>query len=129
MSRRPPSKPKARRKRTPTQKAKDKADILFSRIIRSKGACERCGESNVQLQCAHWISRRYAWTRTYEDNAFCLCAKDHHYFTDHPTEFGKWAIGMRSEDTYQAVLERSQRRDKFDWPAELERLQQQEADR
>jgi hypothetical protein len=128
MSRRPP---KARR--TPTQKAKDKADILFSKLIRSKGYCEKCGRSEfVQLQCAHWISRRYAWTRTLEANAFCLCAADHRWFTDHPTEFGRWAVGMRGEPVYREVLERSQRRDKFDWVAELERLQgrvrQQEAD-
>lgn len=111
-------------KKPSTKTAKAKADILFSKSIRSYGWCENCGESEyAQLQCAHWISRRYSWTRTYEDNAYCLCASCHSWFTAHPTEFGRWAIAMRGEAVYQEVLARSQRRDKFDWFAELERLQ------
>lgn len=104
--------------------AKDKADRLFSEMVRAVGSCERCGrrEPEVQLQCAHWISRRYNWTRTDFDNAFCLCAADHRFFTDHPTEFGRWAIEQRGEATYQRLLEQSQRRNKFDWIAELDRL-------
>lgn len=104
--------------------AKDKADKLFSRQIRSIGHCEHCGSTEGQLQCAHWISRRYNWTRTDHRNAFCLDAACHRFMTDHPTEFGRWAVSVRGEDTYQALLELSQRRDKFDWIAELDRLKQ-----
>jgi len=107
-----------------TQTAKNKSDRLFSKHVRSLGWCQNCGESDyTKLQCAHWISRRYSWTRTYSDNAFCLCAKCHRLFTDHPTEFSRWAINQRGEATYQTILERSQTRTKFDWHAELERLE------
>lgn len=104
------------------QTAKNKADRLFSLHVRSTGRCENCGQRE-NLQCAHWISRRYAWTRTYEQNAFCLCARCHRWFTDHPTEFGRWAVDRRGETVYREVLERSQRRTKFDWTAEAIRLQ------
>jgi hypothetical protein len=111
------------RRRAP-KAAKANADRLFSKIVRSHGECEHCGATpdQVQLQCAHWISRRYAWTRTHGSNAFCLCAKCHRWFTDHPTEFSRWAIRQRGEDVYQQILIRSQRRDKFDWFAEEARL-------
>jgi len=107
-------------------KARNKADRLFSKQIRSYGECEATGhqfDCSTKLECAHWISRRYAWTRTYELNAFCLCSAHHRWFTAHPTEFGKWAVGQRSEETYQRVLRRSQRREKFDWESELARLE------
>lgn len=104
--------------------AKNRCDRLFSLIVRQLDHCEHCGEDGhiVQLQCAHWISRRYSWTRTDFDNAFCLCAACHRWFTDHPTEWGRWATGQRGEDTYQRLLSQSQRRNRFDWVAELERL-------
>lgn len=107
--------------------AKAVADRYFSKIVRAKGICQKClrRPPAVQLQCAHWISRRYAWTRTYRDNAFCLCATCHRWFTDHPTEFAKWALDQRGEERYQEVLRRSQRRDKFDWISEAERLEKE----
>jgi len=105
--------------------AKKKADRLFSRLVREHGRCEHCGSlgTSVQLQCAHWISRRYSHTRTDLANAFCLCAACHRWFTDHPTEFGRWAIGRRGEDTYQRLLRQSQDRSKFDWTVEVARLE------
>lgn len=102
----------------PSQKtAKNACDRLFSQYIRSLGYCELCGDTGeaAQLQCAHWISRRYSNTRCDPDNAFCLCARDHRWFTDHPTEFGRWAINMRGEDVYQRLLEASREPAKVDW--------------
>lgn len=104
-------------------KERNKADRLFSLWVRSIGYCENCLRSNdVQLQCAHWISRRYSHTRTMEANAFCLCSGCHRWFTDHPTEFGRWAVDKRGEDTYQRVLKASRTRSKFNWKDEIERL-------
>ena len=110
-------------KRTP-KSAKAHADRLCAAHIKSIGYCEHCGATpnQAQMHWAHWISRRYAWTRTHEANSFCLCAKCHRWFTDHPTEFSRWAIGQRGEDVYQGLLRLSQRREKFDWFAEVERL-------
>lgn len=101
--------------------AKNAADRLFSQRVRTKGRCERCGTTDT-LQCAHWISRRYAWTRTHPWNAFCLCARCHRWFTDHPTEFSDWALDKRGRAAYRVLLERSQRRDKFPWLLEERRL-------
>lgn len=93
-----------------------KADRLFSLLIRSLGHCEKCGRNpaEVQLQCAHWIGRRFRNTRWDPDNAFCLCAGCHMWFTDHPTEFGRWAIGMRGEETYLRLREAAEKTSKVD---------------
>jgi hypothetical protein len=106
--------------------AKNACDRLFSQIVRSLGFCENCGKSHneVQLQCAHWISRRYSNTRCDPENAFCLCARCHRWFTDHPTEFGRWATNMRGEATYQRLLEASREPAKVDWSQQREVLQQ-----
>ena len=66
-----------------------KADQLFSKIIRSRGECEKCGSTDY-LQCAHIVSRRYSATRCDTANALCLCAKCHRYFTDNPVEWAQW---------------------------------------
>ena len=105
---------------------RNKADRLFSIQIRSYGECEAAGhlfDCSPKLECAHWVSRRYSWTRTYEPNAFCLCSAHHRWFTANPTEFGRWAIDQRGEEVYQKVLRRSQERAKFSWEDELARLE------
>lgn len=96
--------------------ATKKADTLFSQLIRSLGHCENCGRTyaEVQLQCAHWIGRRFRNTRWDPDNAFCLCARCHFYFGDHPTEFGRWAIARRGEDTYARLREAAEQTSKVD---------------
>ncbi len=109
--------------KTKTKTAKSKADDLFSQLIRSLGYCERCGKTNVRLETSHWISRRYAWTRTYEANAFCFCHNCHQWWHDYPTDSGKWAVEKRGQDVWEHIRERSSRRDKFDWHSELKRLQ------
>ena len=104
---------------------RNKADALFSKQIRELGYCERCGKKagEVQLQCAHWISRLYGHTRVVADNAFCLCAGCHMWFGLNPTEFGRWAIDKRGETTYLELRERSQLTGKVDWASELARLE------
>ena len=106
------------------KQSKAKADRIFATYIRSYGRCQVAGCTRTSLQCAHWISRRYSWTRTDERNAFCLCAHHHRWFTDHPTEFGRWAISQRGEPVYRELMAQSLRREKFDWDAEVERLKQ-----
>ena len=108
-------------KKSVQQAAKNKADIVFSKIVRNVGHCENCGTSYV-LQCAHWLSRRYSNTRTDFDNAFCLCASCHRYFTADPTAWTDWCLGQRGRDTYDRLREAANRHSEVDWPAELERL-------
>ena len=92
--------------------AKAKADRLFSLIIRARGHCESCG-STSNLQCAHIVSRRYSHTRCDQRNAFCLCAKCHMHFTDHPVEFAEFVLA--NTDQYPAMFLLSQQTGKVDW--------------
>lgn len=102
---------------------KGKCDILFSKLIRSVGRCERCGAIE-NLQCSHIMSRSYSFTRTMLDNAQCLCAKCHYFFTNNPIEFSKWifaTIGEAKYDFIRAIAIHGIGQ-KFDWERELERL-------
>jgi len=64
-----------------------RCDVLFSRIVRSRGQCERCGLTDTPFQCAHIIRRRYAATRCLEDNAWCLCVPCHQLVDGNAGEF------------------------------------------
>ncbi len=89
-----------------TKGAKKRADVAFSKIVRSRGFCEKCG-SHDNLQCAHILSRRFSNTRCDEGNAFCLCAGCHHFFTDHPVAFGQWVLTMMSESEYDDLFRKA----------------------
>lgn len=103
--------------------AKNKADRLFSQLIRSRGYCERCA-ATTNLQTSHIVSRRFAWTRTFEGNAMCLCASCHRWWHDHPTLTWQFAASVIGVEALEDVHRRSLRRDKFDWVAEVERLKE-----
>lgn len=105
--------------------AKAKCDTLFSKIIRSRGVCESCGESDYRkLQCAHIISRRYSSTRTDEFNAYSLCWTCHRRFTDWPREFSHFITETIGSDKYEELSRKSQDYKKMDWDAELVRLKE-----
>ena len=101
---------------------KGKATRLHALITRSYGKCMKCGHTHA-LQCAHIISRKYGHTRTDLDNAFCLCASCHMYFTDNPVEFGQFAIDQIGEENYDRLLEHRRSTSKVDWQAEASRLE------
>jgi predicted restriction endonuclease len=107
---------------------KGKATRLHALIIRAHGSCVKCGNDHT-LQCAHIISRKYSWTRTDLDNAFCLCASCHAYFTDHPVDFGQFTIDQIGDENYTALLRKRQSTDKVDWDAEAKRLEEIARDR
>jgi predicted restriction endonuclease len=100
---------------------KGKATRLHALITRDYGRCMKCGHTD-SLQCAHIISRKYGHTRTDLDNAFCLCASCHMYFTDNPVEFGQFTIDQIGEDNYQALIVKRRTTSKMDWDEEAERL-------
>lgn len=100
---------------------KAKADLLFSKIIRSSGHCLNCG-STEQLQCAHIISRRYSATRTDLRNAYCLCAADHFYFTTWPREFSRFVTEHTGSEVYDELRAKAEAGAKVDWSEELARL-------
>lgn len=104
---------------------KRKCDALFSALVRGRaGRCERCllTPNEVRLNCAHWLSRRFAHTRTDFRNAVSLCVKCHRAFGDDPTGFSDWMIGRNGRGTYRLLRMAANRRNKFDWAAEHERL-------
>lgn len=58
------------------------ADILFSRIVRSRGVCQYPGcKSQGPFDTAHLVGRSSSGTRCLEDNALCMC-RSHHRLID-----------------------------------------------
>jgi len=80
-------------KRQPLKKwTQRQADSLFSEYIRkSRGTCQAAGKDTVKcggyLQCAHIITRARSIIRYDENNALCLCAGHHAYYTNNPYEW------------------------------------------
>ena len=105
--------------------AKGKADRLTSLIVRSRGACEACGESEYRkLQCAHIVPRTFSATRTDEANCLCLCWSCHRKFTDDPFAWVTFVHQHIGEAEYERL--RTKARDgvgtKIDWESEAMRL-------
>lgn len=108
--------------------SKGKATRLHSRLVREANnfKCQRCGrgrDDEVQLQCAHIISRHVIQTRTDLDNAFCLCASCHWYFGRWPIEFALFVFDKIGEDKYHELKAKAESGAKVDWDLEVERLQ------
>lgn len=105
--------------------AKAKADRLFSQLIRLRGKCERCGRTDGPFDTAHVIGRRFSATRSWETNAWCLCRTCHwtvDNYADEKMSLVARTIGM---DAYAGLRDRAEsiKGQRFDWPAEVERLQ------
>jgi hypothetical protein len=121
-------------KRSPKLRARDKADALFSLIIRAEGQCRACGyrcpcldapvrhSADCRLQCAHIVSRRYAATRCDVTNAIPLCSADHHRFTLNPDAWRAWVDEHVGADRWHLLYERANTTTKTDWPAVLAEL-------
>jgi hypothetical protein len=77
--------------------------MLFSRIVRSRGSCERCGAQATD--CAHIIPRRYSATRCVEQNAWALCRRCHQITGERAYEFVKLVQATVSEDVYWKLSE------------------------
>jgi hypothetical protein len=88
------------------RKLSKKADALYSLKIRKAGKCLKCG-SKENLQCSHFVSRRYHNTRWNLSNACCLCKGCHFYLTNHPLEaeiFAKEVLGTGYEAMKKIAL-------------------------
>ena len=105
--------------------ARGRADRAFSKLVRSRGSCERCGGTQ-NLQTSHVRSRRYSATRTDLANAQCLCATCHQFFTHHPVEFTEWIYASIGYGEYERLRAKSLAGGKFGkafWEAEARRLE------
>jgi 5-methylcytosine-specific restriction endonuclease McrA len=71
---------------------KDIADNIFSKIVRKKGLCIKCGQSqfSVPLECAHIVGRANIALRWDANNAIPLCRDCHRWAHDKPKLFKAW---------------------------------------
>lgn len=71
---------------------RDAADIVFSKVVRTRdGECLYCGKRET-LECAHIYGRRAIVTRWDMMNAVTLCHHHHRHFTENPVEFHQWLL-------------------------------------
>ena len=84
----PAHKKKKKIKRPSKTALKRVADSLFAQIIRSRGHCQAKGKDHVNcggnLQCCHIITRGRKILAYDEQNALCMCAGHHNYYTNNP---------------------------------------------
>lgn len=104
-----------------------KADMLYSRLVRSRGQCERCGDTYGPFDTAHIVRRRYSATRCVEDNAWCLCRKGCHPTVDEwRHEFMALVERTIGVERYEELCRDAQEgipvSSKLWWAAEVERL-------
>lgn len=103
-----------------------RADMLFSRIVRSRGACQRCQAPATDT--AHIIGRRFSATRCLEENAWALCRRCHQITGEWPTEFINLVHLTCTMDGYVKLRELAEggipTTSKLFWEAEVERLTQ-----
>ena len=85
--------------KSPIQKAKDKADRYFSLYVRQRDAiesgvvrCCTCGEWHhwKQMDCGHFMSRRYQATRFDEKNCASQCRACNRFNQGRQFEMGKY---------------------------------------
>ena len=113
---------------TPGQNKRN-CDDRVRDLVRSRGYCERCGNRSGPFEHAHIIRRRYSWTRTDERNGWCLCHCCHETVDSSVTEFNALVRGTIGWELFRELEAKSQRRDKFDWAAEVVRLKSLKASR
>lgn len=64
------------------------ATFVHSKIVRARGACERCGNGDYrQLQACHIRTRSYSALRVDDRNLICMCASCHRHMTNDPLAF------------------------------------------
>ena len=105
--------------------SKGKADRLLSLIVRSRGRCESCGDTEYRkLQCAHIVPRTFSATRTDEANCLALCWSCHRRFTDDPFAWVHFVHSLIGEAGYDALKTKAREGVgvKVDWEAEAQRL-------
>ena len=106
---------------------KGKATRLHSLVVRRRGVCESCGETDYsKLQCAHIIPRRYAATRCDPEAAWCLCAGCHMQTTEWASkhmELVERTIGPNKFDDLRARAMAGVKTNDDYWQSWIERLE------
>ena len=81
-----------------------KCDKIFSEAIKYRDHW-RCVETGAtdNLQTAHVISRSYKAIRWDMDNAMCLSARRHAWYTYHPIEWRAFCVKYLGKQKYEAL--------------------------
>jgi hypothetical protein len=70
---------------------RNECDVMFSRLVREKRYCEKCGRNDIKLDCAHIIPRGNKTLRWDLINALCLCHRCHRFWAHmNPIDFTEW---------------------------------------
>jgi len=89
-----------RKAQSPTRQKKD-CDILWSKIVKKKGACEVCGKK-LNLNSHHIVGRKNLTLRFDLRNGCCLCAGCHKFYQqsahEDPLWFADWVKQNRPSD-------------------------------
>lgn len=92
---------------------RNKLDQVASKIVRSRGKCERCGNTET-LQCCHIYSRTYNNTRwDIDNNLLCLCASCHFWGHKNPLEFAEFVKSHLGKARFEMLLESRNQITKF----------------
>jgi hypothetical protein len=94
-------------KKTNVKSLKKKSDILWAKIVREVGMCERC-KSKFHLNAHHIIGRSGIALRYDLENGVCLCVGCHYFAHNKPTEFTYWL----EEKIGREMIETLHKRDK-----------------
>lgn len=117
-----------RKKRVPKRTTlRNKADKLFSLIIRAEGKCAYCGTTEG-LTAAHIVGRRHYSVRWSFENALPLCWPDHHRFTLNPVAWNLWVVSIIGEREWWRLHHEAQKKWDGDYAALLERLEKRLAE-
>ena len=100
---------------------RNKADKLFSQIVRSLGYCLKCGKTG-RIDAAHIISRRFSNTRHDLRNGMPLCVGCHRWGHDRPTEFARFAEKVKGKKTIRELERKSRLLTKPDYKQIAEEL-------
>lgn len=111
-------------KKRPIKYWKKKADVLFSKLVRARGKCERCSKT-INLQCAHILSRRYKNVRHDFLNALCLCGGCHLWWHHEPLAATKW-FREKYPDREEYLNNKRNMVEKVDYQEVIKRLEKME---
>ena len=105
---------------TDRRQKEQEADLLFSRLIRSRGFCQAQGFITIRsgvmdcwgtLQCAHIMRRRFKSSalRWDPDNAASLCMRHHIYLDENRPEMERFAAMILSPARLEELQARAHR--------------------
>jgi len=95
--------------RKPTKKSLTKRlDTAWSELIRSRGACQKCGKK-TNLQAAHIWTRARRSTRWLPLNGLCLCAGCHQFWAHkEPILFTQFANNILGDIKFKLLQQQAE---------------------